>query len=383
MYRLNEEQTAVIGEVRRVAEESIAPHAADVDAQGRFPREAVDALAKAGLLGLTIPVEYGGMGHSVRVACAALDEIAQRCASTAMIYLMHLCGCSCYVARPHAVEDTLRQVARGEHLTTLAWSEKGSRSHFWAPISQATQSNGHIALNAEKSFVTSAGEAEGYVVSTRTAGGEEPTDTTLYLLLKEDEGFTVSDRWNGLGMRGNASAPMTLENCEIPVGRALCEPSDGFRTILEVVMPWFNLGNAAVSVGIAEAATTATLSHLTSARLEHLNSRLSDLPILRARLAQMRVKTDRARAHLASVIEAVENPGPNTVLLVLESKAAAAETAREVAEIGMQACGGAAFSRHLSVERNFRDVHAASVMAPTSDVLFDFIGKALCGMDLF
>jgi isovaleryl-CoA dehydrogenase len=131
LYRLNEEQTAVIEEVRRVADESIAPHADDVDARGRFPREAVDALAEAGLLGLTIPVEYGGMGQSIRVACAALDEIAQRCASTAMIYLMHVCGCSCYIARPQAVEETLRRVARGEHLSTLAWSEKGSRSHFW------------------------------------------------------------------------------------------------------------------------------------------------------------------------------------------------------------------------------------------------------------
>ena len=383
MYRLNEEQAAVIEEVRRISDESIAPHAADVDERGRFPREAVDALARAGLLGLTIPTEYGGMGHGIRVAVAALDEIAQRCASTAMIYLMHLCGCSCYVARPRAAEGVLRQVARGEHLSTLAWSEKGSRSHFWAPVNQAAQNNGSIVLNAEKSWVTSAGEAEGYVVSTRTAGGEEPTDTTLYLLLKEDGGFTVSDRWNALGMRGNASAPMTLEDCEIPAGRALTEPSDGFRTMLEVVLPWFNPGNAAVSVGIAEAATSATLSHLTSARLEHLDSRLADFPVLRARLAQMRVGTDRARAHLAGVIDAVEDPGPNTVLLVLESKAAAAETARGVAELGMQACGGAAFSRHLSLERNFRDVHAASVMAPTSDVLFDFIGKALCGMDLF
>lgn len=77
-YRLEEEQTAVIEEVRRVADESIVPHASDVDAQGRFPREAVDALAKAGLLGLTVPVEHGGMGHGIRVACAALDEIAQR-----------------------------------------------------------------------------------------------------------------------------------------------------------------------------------------------------------------------------------------------------------------------------------------------------------------
>ena len=383
MYRLNEEQFAVIEEVRRVADESIAPPANDVDVEGRFPREAIDALAEAGLLGLSIPVEYGGMGQGIRVACAALDEIAQRCASTAMIYLMHLCGCSVYVARPQAVEETLGQVACGEHLTTLAWSEKGSRSHFWAPVNQAAQNNGHVVLNAQKSWVTSAGIAEGYVVSSRTAGAEEPTDTVLYLLLKEDEGFTVSAPWNGLGMRGNASAPMTLQDCEIPAERALCEPHDGFRTMLEVVLPWFNLGNAAVSVGIAEAATSATRSHLTAARLEHLDSRLCDLPNLRARLAKMRVETDRARAHLVGVIDAVEDPDEGTVLLVLESKVAAAETAREVAEIGMQACGGAAFSRHLSVERNFRDVHAASVMAPTSDVLYDFIGRALCGMELF
>ena len=383
MYRLNEEQFAVIEEVRRVADESIAPPANDVDVEGRFPREAIDALAGAGLLGLSIPVEYGGMGQGIRVACAALDEIAQRCASTAMIYLMHLCGCAVYVARPQAVEETLGQVACGEHLTTLAWSEKGSRSHFWAPVNQAAQNNGHVVLNAQKSWVTSAGIAEGYVVSSRTAGAEEPTDTVLYLLLKEDEGFTVSAPWNGLGMRGNASAPMTLQDCEIPAERALCEPHDGFRTMLEVVLPWFNLGNAAVSVGIAEAATSATRSHLTAARLEHLDSRLCDLPNLRARLAKMRVETDRARAHLVGVIDAVEDPDEGTVLLVLESKVAAAETAREVAETGMQACGGAAFSRHLSVERNFRDVHAASVMAPTSDVLYDFIGRALCGMELF
>ena len=113
MYRLNEEQYAVIEEVRRVADESIAPHANDVDAEGRFPREAMDALAEAGLLGLTIPVEYGGMGQGIRVACVALDEIAQRCASTAMIYLrtLRLLGLRCPV--PGGGKDP-GQVARGD-----------------------------------------------------------------------------------------------------------------------------------------------------------------------------------------------------------------------------------------------------------------------------
>ena len=382
MYRLDEEQTARIEDLRRVADEQIAPHAADVDEEARFPREALDVLARSGWLGLTIPTDYGGQGQGMRVACAALDEIAQRCASTAMVYLKHVCGCACYTAHADGHEDTLRQVADGDHLSTLAWSERGSRSHFWAPVSQAKQDDGQVVLRARKSFVTSAGVADGYVVSTRIPAEMEVTDTILYLVRNDDEGFRVSGAWDSLGMRGNASAPMVLEDCQIPAERALCEPGQGFPRMLEV-LPWFNLGNAATSVGIAEAATLATTRHLTAARLEHMDSRLADLPNLRARLAQMRIETDRARAHLVSALDAVESNAPNAMLLVLASKAAAAEAATRVTDLGMQACGGAAFSKHLTLERNFRDARAAGVMAPTSDVLPDFIGRALCGMELF
>lgn len=383
MYRLNDPQKALVEKVCRLGDKHITPYADEVDAQGRFPREAVEALAKACFLGLTIPTEFGGMGQGLRVTCAVLDEIAQRCASTAMVYLMHVCGCSCYVAAPQAAGTAMREASAGRHLSTLAWSEKGSRSHFWAPISQAVQQDGRVELNAQKSWVTSAGEADGYVVSTRTPGGSEPTDTMLYLVLKGETGMSVSGPWNALGMRGNASAPMTLDDCVVPAERALCAHGKGFNTMLEVVLPWFQLGNAAISIGIAEAATAATAAHLIDKRLEHLNSPLAALPNLRVRLAQMRIETDRARAHLVSTIDAVEQPGPQTTLLVLESKAVAAEAALRVTDLGMQACGGAAFSRHLSMERNFRDARAAVVMAPTTDVIHDFIGRALCGMELF
>jgi len=382
MYRLNEKEGSLIQDLRRLVERGIAPYAADVDAKGRFPRESIDALASAGLLGLTVPTAYGGKGLGMRAACAALDAIAQQCASTAMVYLMHLCGVSCYAASPKSAEAALRAAVAGKHLSTLAWSEKGSRSHFWAPVSQASRRDGRIDLNAEKSWVTSAGVADGYVVSTRTPGGTKMTDTMLYLVLKTDRGISVSGPWDSLGMRGNASAPMKLEGCSLPSDRALCADGKGFETMLQVVLPWFQLGNAAISVGIAEAATAATHSHLTAKRFEHLNSRLADLPILRARLAQMRIETDRARAFLSGALDVVENPGDSTMLLVLASKAAASDAALKVTDLGMQSCGGAAFSRHLTLERNFRDARAAAVMAPTTDVLHDFIGRALCGIEL-
>lgn len=384
MYRLNEQQKALVEKVSQLADEKIAPFAAEVDAQGRFPTEALAALAEAGFYGLSVPEQYGGLGQGLRTAAAVLDQIAQRDASTAMIYLMHLCGTASYIAHPEGNEEILRQIAAGKHLTTLAWSERGSRSHFWAPTSQAQQAeDNQLILNANKSWVTAAGYANSYVVSTRTAGGTAPTDTMLYAVFKDDSGLKVSGPWNGLGMRGNASAPMVLENCEIPDSRALCELSNGFNTMLGVVLPWFAIGNAAVSVGNSEAAVKATTNHLMASKLEHLGQSLADLPNLRARLAEMRIETDKARAHLVSVLDAVETSDPTATLMVLEVKAAAGETAIKVTDLGMLTCGGAAFSRHLTIERNFRDARAAVVMAPTADILKEFIGRALLGMELF
>ena len=383
MYRLNEKEKTVVDNARALVATDVAPHAERVDAEGVFPHEAVGALGRTGYLGLTVPSEFGGMGQSLRVACAVLDEIAQACASTAMVYLMHLCGLSSYSAATDKTAAQLRAAAKGEHLSTLAWSERGSRSHFWAPVSQAVRSNGSVKISADKSWVTSAGHADGYVVSTKWAEAVQPMETMLYLVSGEDDGVSVAGPWDALGMRGNASAPMRLDEVAVGTERELSDAGKGFETMLGVVLPWFQLGSAAIAIGIAEAAVKATQGHLTSSRFDHLDSRLADLPNLRARLAQMRIETDRARAHLVSTLDSVEDPGDATQLLVLEIKTSAAETAVSVTDSAMRACGGAAFSKHLGVERFFRDARAAIVMAPTTDHAHDFIGRALCGMELF
>lgn len=383
MYGLNDEQKGIAERAAKIADDAIAPHAVTTDAEARFPREGLDALAEAGFYGLTVPKEYGGMGEGLRTMCAVLDQIAQRCPSTAMIYKMHLAAVSTYVAAGDRMGDVLRSVAAGEHLSTLAWSETGSRSQFWAPVSRARANGAGVVLSADKSFVTSAGEADGYVVSTQWARAESPLQSMLYLVTKDDHGLTVGAPWNGIGMRGNASSPMKLEEVHVDETRALSEDGRGMEAMLGLVLPWFMLGNAAISVGICETAVRATQSHLVSSTFENSGTRLCDLPNLRARLAEMRIETDRARAHLASVIDSVESPGPATQLLVLESKSAAAEAAVKVTEIGMRACGGAAFGRKVGLERQFRDSRASIVMAPTTDHVHEFIGRALCGMELF
>ena len=176
---------------------------------------------------------------------------------------------------------------------------------------------------------------------------------------------------------------MTLENVAVGDDRALSAPGKGLDVMLGVALPVFQVGSAAVAIGIAEAAVQATIRHLTHTRFEDTNAPLSHLPTLRARLAQMRVETDCARAHLKSVIDSLDSPGPETQLLVLEVKAAATEAAVSVTEMAMRVCGGAAFGGAHGLERLFRDARGPVIMAPTTDQAYEFIGRALCGLELF
>jgi alkylation response protein AidB-like acyl-CoA dehydrogenase len=188
-----------------------------------------------------------------------------------------------------------------------------------------------------------------------------------------------------MGLRANASSPMLLEAVEVPDERRLTDDGAGFKAMLEVVLPWFNLGQAAVGLGLSRAAVAATTKHLKESRFEHMNnvSLGEALPNLRASLASMQIDTDGLAARVADLCTHLETPGPLTVLRVLEAKAAANETAIRVTSAAMRTCGGAAFSKHTGIERNFRDAHAGAVMAPTVDQLHDFIGKALLGIPLF
>lgn len=368
-----------------IAQDVLAPHADSVDHDGRWPEESTGALMEHGLMGLTVPEAYGGAGQGPRTFAAVVRTLAEQCASTAMIYLMHVCGTQAIGSAesfPRRAE-LLRSIATGRHLSTLAFSEKGSRSHFWAPVSQATAGDQVHRLSARKSWVTSAGYADGYVVSTRSGiPGADPAAITLYYVARDTEGLTVDGPWNGLGMRGNASAPMRLNDVVVPPSDRLSPEGEGFSVMLSAVLPWFQLGSAAVSVGIARAATESSKQHLLASKLEHLGQSLADLPTVRARLAHMQVTVDAQCAFLDHVAGRMEAPGPDTMLALLESKAAACEAALDVTDQALRICGGAGFSRHLSVERNFRDAQAGRSMAPTTDVLYDFIGRSLLGMPL-
>jgi alkylation response protein AidB-like acyl-CoA dehydrogenase len=377
---------AAVSNAKDVADRVLAPAARQNDKEGRFSSEAIKAFGAAGLLGLMLPTDIGGSALGPRTFAAIVSTLAEADASVAMVYLMHICAAATISAARNGatVAPTLKEIAAGRHLSTLAFSETGSRSHFWAPVSRAKRNAAGVHITAKKSFVTSAGQADSYVVSALAPQGAGPTDSTLYLVPRDARGLSVAGAWDGLGLRANASAPMTLEDCEVADGSRLTEDGAGFQAMLQVVLPLFNLGSSAVALGICRAAVAGTAAHLKSARFEHLGQSLGEsLPTLRAQLATMQIDTDGLAARIDDLIDHLERPRDTTVLRVLESKAAAGDAAIAVTSAAMRICGGAAFAKHMSIERLFRDAHAGAVMAPTGDVLREFIGKAVLGMPLF
>ena len=305
-----------------------------------------------------------------------------------MAYLMHTLGAATILAaRPSAAQaltPILQEIGAGRHLSTLAFSEAGSRSHFWAPICRAHRNGDGVRISAKKSWVTSAGHAHSYVVSALAPEGAGPTDSTLYLLTANTPGLSVAGAWDGLGLRANASAPIALDDCQVSSDFQLTDDGAGFPAMLNVVLPLFSLGTAAVALGLCRAAVAGTTTHLKSAKFEHLGLSLGEsLPTLRAQLAAMQIDTDGLSARIDDLVDHLEKPRETTMLRVLETKAAAGEIAIGVTSAAMRVCGGAAFSKHLSIERLFRDAHAGAVMAPTGDVLREFIGKSLLGIPLF
>jgi alkylation response protein AidB-like acyl-CoA dehydrogenase len=362
-----------------VTAEAVQPTAVQVDREGQFPRAAIQALADAGLLGLVSAAEVGGRGQGLRAAAQVVERLAGACGSTAMVVCMHYAATA--VLEGHGPREVREAIAAGRHLTTLAFSEAGSRSHFWAPVSSATGNGGEVRLNAVKSWITSAGQADSYVWSSRPLAADGPS--TLWLVAADASGLKVAATFDGLGLRGNASSPVTATDVSVARGGMLGEDGHGDQLMLGIVLPWFACMSAAMSVGLMEAAIGAAVGHVTRVRLEHQGSSLAELATIRAYLARMRVRADQARALLDATLAAIEAEREDAMLRVLEVKASAGEAATEVTELAMRVCGGAAFRREVGVERAFRDARAATVMAPTTDVLYDFIGRVLCGMDLF
>ena len=371
---------------RELAQNGIATNAAKTDSTASFPEASIKALGESGLLGLMVPKAHGGKEATIREFVDTVSEIAASCASTGMIFVMHCCA-------THVIKNTLdddaaapilRDIAAGKHLTTLACSERGTGTHFYASHSTSKKEDGKYLLSGEKCFVTSARYADSYVLSTQAAENGGPLATSFYLVEKSDKGYEFQGDWNGLGLRGNESCVLKLNDCAVPADRVLGEEGAGVGFAIATILPLFLIGTAAVYTGIARAAYEASCAHVKDRHHKHTGDALADLQTIRRSIADMKVSVHSTKAFIDSIADIFdESPEtPDLLIQLMEAKLLSTKTVKEVTMNAMQVCGGIAYSGALPVERYMRDGLAGSVMAPTSDVLADLIGKSALGQPL-
>ena len=238
-----------------------------------------------------------------------------------------------------------------------------------------------MALDAAKSWVTSAGEADSYVWTSQPTTGAP--GATLWLVPASAAGLTVAGPFDGLGLRGNASSPITAQGVRLPASARLGDDGAGLDLALGVVLPVFQILNASCSLGLMDAGIAKAVAHATAARFEHLDQTLADQPVARQHLAAMKNRADAAATLVDDAVIALATGRADAPLRMLQSKAVAGDTALAVLDEAMRVGGGAAFRRDVGIERHFRDARASAVMAPTVDALQDFIGRAVCGLPLF
>ncbi|WP_282689604.1 MULTISPECIES: acyl-CoA dehydrogenase family protein [unclassified Streptomyces] len=369
----------------RIIVETVRPQAADVDREGRFPADGLEALGQAGFFGATVPTKMGGWGLSAAEISEIVRRLGTECASTAMVYVMHLTALSSVVlfGSEKQKEMYLKPVLEGTALVTEAISEAGSGSQWWSVASRSERNeSGEFRIDAEKSFATSAGHANLYIVSTRSPGSDDDRNHALFVVPANTPGITFG-QWNGLGLAGNSSTWINF-HCDLPAEAILFAGDDksGLTKYNEVNQPIFHLGVASVYLGIAQAAYGACVERIQSRRyaddVTTFGRNLSQYPVARRHVGTMAIKIAAGEslvARLATEIDADRGFEQLSVLMTA-TKVALAETCSEVAREALLASGGSAYARgFLSIERHLRDSLAASLMGPNDDFCKELIGR--------
>lgn len=331
--------------------------------------------------GLVVPERFGGLGHGL-LAVAQVGEVTGRaCASTSICFGMHLAGSAVIAAKatPEQQERYLRPIAAGEHLTTLALSEPATGGEFWLPQTRMEHSRpGRLRLTGTKSFVTNAAHADSYVLSAVAADpGIPPGLFSCAVLDAGTAGQVWGEPWTGFGMRGNSSRSLELRGVDIPQSRLLGEEGDQIWYVFNVVAPYFLMAMAGTYLGVAAAALEEARAHLAAAPARPLRPG----PGLAAgRPAPAGVDVGPGGAHPAADLPRGRGGG---------GRRRGGADGAGVREGRGRRGGGARHQRRpdpgrrhrlrpgLPLHRMLRDARAAHVMAPTTDVLRIWTGRAL------
>lgn len=384
-----------------LAQTTLRENAVESDKKRLFPRKNFEALASLNLLGLIVPKEWGGLGENHVAAAMVVETIARYgCPSTAMCYTMHLGAVAAAMLRGRgnpALEDIVKRLDRDVLVGTLSYSDPETGSHFWYPISsRAERVEGGWRVTKKASWTTSGGFADWYIIQTSSPGfAGNYSDLSCFLVMK-DEVKADPSQWDGLGLRGNQSGALHVDNVLLPENRMVGPVGDGARSNDEVVDPFFLVCSSACWNGISLGMIDIAKRHTTQKKHVDVGLRVCDYPTIQDYVGEAIIDTNTSRAFVFQIAQALDREttdcdwsihtdvsiSPRAALLpwLWQVKFAAAKNVAAVGDKMLHACGGTGYKPALGIERLLRDGKAGWVMGPTNEVLRQFVGKmALLG----
>lgn len=377
----------ILGELKEAAETvagEIAPLAQEVDRNCAWPSHSMQAFASAGLLALQVPESLGGHGQGLFALSVLTETIAKACPSSALCFGMHCVGTAVIAAKAtdYQTEQFLRKIARGEHITTLALSEAGTGANFYLTETAYKPEGDDFIVNGIKQFVTNGSHADSYVISAANPSADGGGEFSCLVIEKQAPGLEWLEPWHGFGMRGNSSRGMKLRDARITQQNLLGEQGDQVWYIFEVVAPYFLMAMAGTYLGIAQSALDAAGEHLRTRRFSHTGETLRHVDLLQVKFADMWMAVEKTRSLIHEAAQRGDRGDPDALPFILACKADAAETAVWAANEAMTICGGAAYRENSRIAQMLRDARAGHVMAPTTDMLKTWAGRALLGLPL-
>jgi alkylation response protein AidB-like acyl-CoA dehydrogenase len=366
-YRLTDEQVMLRAAVRQLAEDKIAPYAADVDENARFPQEARDALVQAGFHAVHIPEQYGGAGADAIATAIVIEEVARVCASSSLIPAVNKLGTMPLLLS--ASEDLNKQVlppvASGEAMFSYALSEREAGSDAAAMRTRAVRDGDHWVLNGTKCWITNAGVSTYYTVMAVTDPSQGPRGISAFVVHQDDPGFSVGPKERKLGIKGSPTCEIYFEDCTIPADRIVGEPGTGFKTAL-ATLDHTRLTIGAQALGLAQGAIDASVAYVKQRR--QFGRPIADFQGLQFMLADMAMRTEAARQLIYSAAARAERGEPGLAFHSAAAKVFASDTAMSVTTDAVQLFGGYGYTRDFPVERMMRDAKITQIYEGTNQI---------------
>lgn len=375
LFDLPKEHHELRAAIRALAEKEIAPHAADVDENSRFPQEALDALNTSGFNAVHVPEEYGGEGADSVAICIVIEEVARVDASASLIPAVNKLGTMGLILRGSEglKKQVLPDLVNG-HLASYALSEREAGSDAAGMRTRAKADGDDWILDGSKAWITNGGRSTWYTVMAVTDPDKGANGISAFAVHVDDEGFTVGPKERKLGIKGSPTVELYFEHCRIPGDRMIGEPGTGFKTAL-ATLDHTRPTIGAQAVGIAQGALDAAIAYTTGRR--QFGRAVSDFQGVQFMLADMAMKIEAARLLVYNAAARAERGEANLGFISAASKCFASDIAMEVTTDAVQLFGGAGYTVDFPVERMMRDAKITQIYEGTNQIQRVVMGRAL------